>query len=53
MKNKIIDLTSSTTASDTDTPKENKPVTENIIKNIGKPRNVYVDNCNTEVVEVH
>ena len=51
-ENTNIDLTSSTTASDTDTPKEKKPVTEHIVKKIGRPRKVYFDNCNTEVVEV-
>ena len=49
---KIVDLTASTTASDNDTPQEVKPVTEQISKNNGRPRKVYFDSGNTDVVEV-
>ena len=51
-KPKVIDLTTSTTASDNDYVEEVKPVTENISKKIGRRSKLNFDSGDSDVVEV-
>ena len=53
-KLKIVDLTSSTTASETECSKDDEViiVTEKVFKKLGRPRKVNFDNGNGNVIEI-